>query len=409
MPCIAIKTTGDTCNKRCQEGQTRCKIHVNSLEKFGPHKTARRELKFLQKAEIQRMEHQRFVQTLELRGLERHRLYDEFRYRLTALKIQHQRAMELLIYEQEDHVRNTGINPDAEAERIQQENANRRRERQRQLEADNAEHVRNANLRAQQHQNLNNIQAEYIEINVVAQQPNRELANFVRDNQNVHTTVAVNQTKEMVNKILNIQVPQEYRWNMNICSKTPGEIITTCKLTPKAAWQMSAKYCQDEDIYDLGKGIYGKVLDGVWQYASQSESKEDICRSLKQEMEDNIGMCAQGNLSRLCNILAGYMEGIGSQESYSEILQRKIPKLMEVENLQHRIVQAYAIFIETGTPEKEWDTWLDPLVEAEDDVEYYKIHRTKDKNNNITGLEIKFYGEGQQISLADTEDEDEMW
>ena len=82
---------------------------------------------------------------------------------------------------------------------------------------------------------------------------------------------------------------------------------------------MTQHYCNDHDIYDLGKGIYANVLNGVWQYIKSSEHSEDLKRILKSELEDNLGMCAQGNLSRLCNILSGYMEEIDIR-SLNEII-----------------------------------------------------------------------------------------
>lgn len=397
MPCIAIKANGEICNKRCQENETRCRTHIRSLTQTGPNETARRELTYRQKAEYRRVREDGEQNVLnENDAIRRQRLINDLRHQLDVLKIEHRRAMELLIGEQEDRVRETGEDPDANARRVREEAANARREQQRQQWAAGLELRRIAMLEEEQRQQqeiLNAINANRQQQNNVAQLQNRELANFVRDPQNVHTTTAVNQTKEMVNRILKIPVPQEYRWNMIVCSKTPGEIITTCKLTPKATWQMSAKYCQDEDIYNMGKGIYGKVLDGVWQYTLSSPNKDAICQSLKQEMEDNIGMCAQGNLSRLCNILAGFMEGIGSQESYSEVLQRKIPKLMEIEDLEERIKQAYTIFVESGVPEGDWDKWLLPLIDDqlddEEDAEYYKFNRIRDNNNNITGIVVE--------------------
>ena len=105
------------------------------------------------------------------------------------------------------------------------------------------------------------------------------------------------------------------------------------------------------------------MLDGVWQFILKSPDKADLCVILKQEMEDNIGMCAQGNLTRLCNILAGYMEGIGAQESPAEILGRKLPLLMEVEDETTRLRMAFELFVELGIPEDQWLSWAEPLVE----------------------------------------------
>jgi len=185
-----------------------------------------------------------------------------------------------------------------------------------------------------------------------------ELRAFAGDRQNVHTAHAVKQTMDIVECILKIPVPPEYRWNMNECSKTPGEIILECKVGPTATWQMMAKYCQADNVYEMGKGIYGRVLDCVWQYIKGSEHKEDLCKILKTEMQDNIGMCAQGNLSRLANILSGYMEGVGPQESVAEILGRLLPPLMEIEDEGERLDKAKKIMDDYHVPVDDRAEWL---------------------------------------------------
>lgn len=149
-----------------------------------------------------------------------------------------------------------------------------------------------------------------------------ELQRFAEDNQNVHTTHAVNQTKTIVESMLEIHVPDDYKWNVYTISKTPGEIISDCHLSINAGRVMMDKYTLSDDIYEMGEGIYGKVLDAVWQYIKHSPHKTDLCKILASELKDNVGQCLQGNLSRLCNVLAGYME-MGSQESLAEILGRR--------------------------------------------------------------------------------------
>jgi hypothetical protein len=197
-----------------------------------------------------------------------------------------------------------------------------------------------------------------------AQQPpvQRELAEFAADRQNIHTIQSVVMTKAVVERVLKIAVPEEYRWNMRTVSKTAGEIIAECKLTPHEMVEMINRYVRDDDVYEMGKGIYGKVLDGVWQYIRNSADKADLCRILKQELKDNIGMCAQGNLTRLCNVLSGYMDGIGPQESASERLGRELPKLMELENVPERMAKAKALLREVALPETEWAAWLDVMA-----------------------------------------------
>jgi len=191
--------------------------------------------------------------------------------------------------------------------------------------------------------------------------PRGELEAFAIDRQNVHTTRTVQMTKEVVARVLKIAVPEEYRWNPRIVSKTPGEIITECRLSPNSVAQFVTRYLQNENIYEMGVGIYGKVLDGVWQYVRNSEHKDELCKILRQELQDNIGMCLQGNLTRLCNVLAGYMDGIGPQESPAERLGREMPKLMEIEDIEARMNTARIVLRDVGLPENEWAPWLEAL------------------------------------------------
>ena len=187
------------------------------------------------------------------------------------------------------------------------------------------------------------------------------LARIANDNQNVHTQLVVEQTKKNIAEILKISVPELFKWQRNRLSMTYKQIILFCHLSPKSAWQFSAMYCSDATIYDLEPGIFGKVVDGVWQFIKNSPDKQDLKKILAAELRDNIGMCAQGNLSRMCNVLQGYLEGIGQKESVNAILGREFGKLMELENQVERESRGAGILRENNVPETEWETWLEPL------------------------------------------------
>jgi hypothetical protein len=124
-----------------------------------------------------------------------------------------------------------------------------------------------------------------------------------------------------------------------------------------------AKYCGDENIYEMGNGIYGRVLNSVWQYIKASPDAADLKKILAAEMEDNIGMCAQGNLSRLCNILSGYLDGINTDvKSKNEIIGEKLAELMSREpNEDNRREVGRLILREHGIPFEEWNAWLEAL------------------------------------------------
>ena len=197
---------------------------------------------------------------------------------------------------------------------------------------------------------------------IVVPNPN-VLARIANDIQNVHTELVVEQTKKNIAEILKIPVPSDYMWQRNKLSLTYKTIVMFCNLSPKAVWQFSGMYCSDATIYEMEPGIFGKVVDGVWQYISKSPDRKDLKKILAAELRDNIGMCAQGNLSRICNVLQGYLEGIGQKESVATILGREFPKLINIPDAVEREARGVAILRENAVPEGEWNDWLDPLRE----------------------------------------------
>jgi hypothetical protein len=188
------------------------------------------------------------------------------------------------------------------------------------------------------------------------------LEQISRDTQNVHTREVVDHIKTIIEKLQKIPVPKGYGWKKITCSKTPGEIIVECKLSNKAALQMMTQYSQDTSIYNMGEGIYGKTLDHVWQFVKTHAEKESLINIIRQELQDNVGMCAQGNLTRICNVLAGYVEGIGVQESVSEKLGRLLPPLREIEDETERRTRMENIFSENNISEDQRAPWIEAVM-----------------------------------------------
>jgi len=185
----------------------------------------------------------------------------------------------------------------------------------------------------------------------------REVA-FHEDNQNVHREVTVNEVvKKTIEKVITIPVPAEYRWNMETVAKTPGEIIAECKLSIAAGKLLMEKYTSPETIYDMVPGIYGKTLDSVWQYIKAHSDKEVLIKTLKTELEDNVSMCAQGNLTRLCNVLQGYLDEMPAP-SVAEILGDLLPPLMHIEDPTVRREKALQIMRTHNVPEDQHASWL---------------------------------------------------
>lgn len=369
--CVAIKASdGERCTRRFTNG-TRCNMHNKFVETHGPNRTEVLECTYRVKKQINELSAWRAGQIAALgpnpwlNQRDAFILIDrEYTTRVRVIHGEQATQVQTIAARQLADIARTGINPDAVQEQRLRDQRARLVEQRR---------IRLEQWRLEQEELIRNHRAEQRN-NPVQPVMRGGLAGFANDRQNVHTTTAVKQTVDVINKILKIEVPSEYRWNMNTVSKTMAEIISECELSPASAWQMVSKYCSDESIYDMQAGIYGKVLDCVWQYIKTSPDKEDLKKILKAEMKDNIGMCAQGNLSRLTNILAGYVDIVVVEESMNDKLGRLLPVLMAITDIPERLTAAVRVFTEVGLPEDKWASWAYGLIIDQDDDDYREIH-----------------------------------
>jgi hypothetical protein len=109
----------------------------------------------------------------------------------------------------------------------------------------------------------------------------------------------------------------------------------------------------------------------------------EIDKLIEFHLENN----PQGFSSNLAQVNnSGYLDGIGSQESISEILGRLMPALMENENLAERLNGAFKILTENKVPVDQWKSWLAPLVMDQD--EDMDIGFLRNSADEVTGFMV---------------------
>ena len=350
--CVGIKNDGNRCSIMCfhsigeeiNPNTVRCGTHKNTMHKKGPNTCRRDELKYVHQKKIKDIrifisEHRVDYENAHIKNAETARLTagEDARYRNELNELETRIAEETRV---------AGIDLDHEARAAQRERDRARYQRWRARQE----------IREQFHLGVRRPDP------IIIPERREGLAAIANDNQNVHTRLVIEKVKKVIENVTKIPVPPDYQTDT---LKTPGEIILECNLTKRSAWQMMAKYCGDENIYEMGDGIYARVLNSVWQYIKTSSNSEDLKKILRSEMEDNVGMCAQGNLSRLCNILVGYMDEVSvDTKSKNEILGELFSRLLETETEFHnRLDQAEIILRDNQVPEEEWPMWIEPLIE----------------------------------------------
>lgn len=176
-------------------------------------------------------------------------------------------------------------------------------------------------------------------------------ARFVGDAQNIHTAPVVKHIEEMMKRLETIPVPKE--------QKTLGEIMVACDLKEQAVRTMMDHYYGAYNIYGIDRA-YPKALDAVWAYIKSHKERKELEVRLSQELHDNIGMCGQGNLSRLINAVTGYLDGVMPVVPKGELLQNRMAAIANGEGARSlKVAKAKFALKKFEVPAEEWSAWLE--------------------------------------------------
>ncbi len=184
-----------------------------------------------------------------------------------------------------------------------------------------------------------------------ARQPKPELQQFAEDNQNVHRKTVTDNTNTQTDKLLAVTVPVE--------QDTLAEIEKLFGKSRKVMADVEHWYaltmCRKE-----ADCLYKRTLDGLWAMIKASEHKEELCKRLKEELTDSVGMCCEGHLSRLCNVLVGFDDAFTTVVSKSEILQQKMAEIAGGRGTTRvKKMHARKVLQELAIPVSQHADWLD--------------------------------------------------
>ena len=103
------------------------------------------------------------------------------------------------------------------------------------------------------------------------------------------------------------------------------------------------------------------MLDRVWAYIRSHVEKGELVTRLAQEVHEGIGLCANGKMARLVNVLQGYDETLfiaqaPPREAFQELMAR-----LRGKPAAERAPAATALFEEYRIAEAERGAWLEAL------------------------------------------------
>jgi hypothetical protein len=194
---------------------------------------------------------------------------------------------------------------------------------------------------------------EIIEFKELPRDKNINLESLAKDKQNVHTKPIVEtvliRAKELISLSKNSSDEDVFYY-----------LLSDELLSAKAKENMNSYFYSNDSIYDLTKSTYKSVLQGLWKYIQSKPPtiREEMIERLRQELEDNVGTCAQGNVSRLTNVLNGYdKKSVEPQLSLSDIMAQ----ISKEKNPSIRKKKARETLTKHKVSKEEYEAWMEAI------------------------------------------------
>jgi hypothetical protein len=195
--------------------------------------------------------------------------------------------------------------------------------------------------------------------NLFADNSIQSLKKLALDTQNVHTEVVNKQTQSSLDLLEHIIVNKSQRTLDEIATIWSFNSSIAKRLTPvynDMKYWADKSYAINPDDY-----LYRKTLRGLWAKIKtfNNDLRISLTQRLWEECEDSVGMCAQGHLSRLANVLVGFDENFKSPQSPMIAFQEKISQIANSE-LTLEVKQSKAILLmdEISMAEDKREAWL---------------------------------------------------
>jgi hypothetical protein len=198
-----------------------------------------------------------------------------------------------------------------------------------------------------------------------------ELGRLARDNQNVHTDVVNRATEDGIARLCAVPLPPEQDTLRTVIHSFSGHPDVSYERVA-TVWNDVVHWWNTErcrvPAHSPPDTLYRRTLQGLVAHIGRVESAEtrgELHRRLFQEAEESVGMCCDGHLSRLINVLVGFDDAFAPPVSQGELIQNRIAAIAAhgEASAEERIRLANAFFDEIAYPVADRAAWLDVLAE----------------------------------------------
>lgn len=176
------------------------------------------------------------------------------------------------------------------------------------------------------------------------------------DAQNVHTKEVSIQTNDALALLLSTAVPS----NQDTFREIAIEWERYSKKERLKVLKDMHKWYNTPGCREDGDRLYQRVLNGLWTTIRSSSFKTDLCQRLWEECSESVGVCCDGHITRLCNVLVGFDDAFVPEIPVGVLLQQKMAAIATKDvRVEHKVGEAWGVFEELKIPMDQRMAWLE--------------------------------------------------
>lgn len=188
--------------------------------------------------------------------------------------------------------------------------------------------------------------------------PVANLGAFAKDKQSIHIKEVEAITNTGITDLAKMNIPEGQKTLSEIQEAFAGKAFTEKIIADMKDWG------KRKAVMHATNNVYRATLRGLWAKIKtfDGETKKELINRLYEEAYESLGMCADGHVGRLVNVLVGFDETFKSQVSPMEYFQNNIAKIAEnTAPMDFKIEQAKRLMDDINMPEDQRGAWLSAL------------------------------------------------
>lgn len=182
----------------------------------------------------------------------------------------------------------------------------------------------------------------------------------INNSQSVHEKIVVNTTNKGIDVLLQTSVPSGQKTLAEIERAWAGRPGLFTVMQDMREWGNKEKVMSDVD------NTFRKALRGLWATlgrVSDPDMKNELINRLWEESKEAVGMCADGHVARLVNVLVGFDDRFTTNLSPKEYFQNNIALIAgSSAPIKFKIDQATRLMDDINMPIEDRESWLESLA-----------------------------------------------